>query len=217
MNKGQLRARWRRDVKDLSRPYLWSDDDFDDWIAEAEREAARRAFLLVDSTSDAAQLELSAGDIGCALDPSVIFVRRAVLSSGKPLTPRVARAMDEEVPGWENAMPSVPIVFIPDWQSRYLRFWPPTKAAQTVNLTVIRLPAVSLAEVADEDEPEIPEADHIHLLDWVKFRCYDVQDSDGYDPAKSAKHEKKFIERFGESTSIGEHWALEQYYDVGAN
>lgn len=215
MNKEQLRARWRRDVKDTVKPFLWSDDDFDDWINEAEREAARRAFLLVDSTSDAAQLDLAAGDIGADLDPSVIFVRRATLPSGKPLVPRVARAMDEEVPGWENAQASTPVVFVPDWQARYLRFWPPTKLATTVRMTVVRLPRKAMT--ADADSPEIPEHDQLHLLDWVKFRCYDVQDSDGYDPEKSAKHEKKFIDRFGQSTSIGEHWALEQYYDVGAN
>ena len=215
MNKAKLRERWRRDVKDTVKPYLWSDDDFNDWINEAQREAARRALLLVDSTSDLTQLDLSAGDIGADLDSRVIYVRRATLSSGKPLIPRVARSMDEEVPGWENSMPSVPIVFIPDWQARYLRFWPPTKAAGTVRLTVVRLPKADLD--TEDSEPEIPEQDHLHLLDWVKFRCYDVQDSDGYDPAKAAKHEKSFIARFGESTAIGEHWALEQYYDVGAN
>lgn len=215
MNKGQLRARWRRDVKDTVKPYLWSDDDFDDWINEAENEAARRAFLLVDSTSTLTQVDLAAGDIGIDLDPRIIFVRRALLSKGKPLVPRVARAMDDEVPGWENSMASTPIVFVPDWQSRYLRLWPPTRLADTAKLTVVRLPAKRLED--DTDSPEIPEQDHLHLLDWVKFRCYDAQDCDGYDPEKSAKHEKKFIARFGESTSIGEHWALEQYYDVGAN
>lgn len=168
----------------------------------------------MDSTSAATQLDLAAGDAGADLDPKIIFVRRAVLPSGKALVPRVARAMDDEVAGWENSMASTPIVFVPDWQARYLRFWPPTKNALTVKLTVVRLPAKPME--ADDDAPEIPEHDHIHLLDWVKFRCYDVQDADGYDPAKSAKHEKAFINRFGVSTSIGEHWALEQYYDVGA-
>lgn len=216
MNRGQLRSRTRRDIKDTVKPYLVSDDDLDDMINEAEVEAARRAFLLVDSTSVAASVDLSAGDLGADLHPSVIYIRRARLASvGRPLLPRVARSMDEMNPHWEEAEASTPIVFVPDWQTGYIRTWPPTNQDDTINMTVVRKPLSSMD--ADDDEPEIREHYHLMLLDWVKFRVYSIQDNDLYDPRKADKHEAAFIRNFGVAAPLDEHWAQEQYFDVGAN
>lgn len=215
MNLGELRDRFRRETNDLVKPYFWSDDELVAWLNEAQEEACRRALLLVDSTSDAAVIDLSAGDIGADLHPSVIFVRRAIRGNGQALIPRVARSMDEEAPGWELAQPSTPYVFVPDWQTGYLRFYPPAKNAETIRLTVVRTPLNPM--VNDEDAPEIRSQYHAYLLDWVKSRAYGKQDADSYDPKKADFHEKQFILRFGETTAIGEHWALEQYYDVGSN
>lgn len=215
MNLGELKARFRREERDTALPYLWSDEDLTAWFSEAEEEACRRALLLVDSTTSAAQASFSAGAIGVALPDTVIFVRRATLESNSiPLVPRVARTMDEEVPGWETAQASVPRVFVPDWQTGYLRFWPPAVAAGSLNMTVVRTPASPME--GDGDEPEIRSQYHAYLLDWVKFRAYSVQDADTYDPKKSAKYEASFIQRFGNTTAVNEHWALEQYYDMGA-
>jgi len=203
-------------MKDAKKPYFFSDDDLDTWLNEAEVEAARRAFLLVDSTSVAASVDLAAGDLGAELHESVIYIRRARLAStGRPLTPKVARTMDEMVPSWESSEPSTPITFVPDWQTGYLRTWPPTNIDDTVLMTVVRKPLKPMSR--DTDTPEVKGHYHLMLLDWAKHRAYSTPDSDFFDPKKADKHETAFIRNFGQAAPIDEHWAQEQYFDVGAN
>lgn len=216
MNKGELRGRHRRETRDTIKPYLASDEDIDGWLNEAETEAARRALLIVDSTSDAARLDIGAGDVGAGLHEAVIYVRRARLASTKrPLVATVARTMDEMSPSWEEAPASTPQRFVPDWQTGYLRLYPPSLVADTINLTVVRKPLAPMVD--DGDSPELQEHYHAKLLDWTKYRAYSVPDSDLFDAGKAAYHEAEFIKNFGESRPIDEHWAQEQYYDVGAN
>jgi len=216
MTLGELISRFRREVKDTVKPYFCADEDIIAWLNEAEEEACRRAFLIVDSTSTASQLDIAAGDVGSDLDPLVIFVRRATLqSTHRPLIPAVVRSMDEELPGWENAQASVPTRFVPDWQTGYLRLYPPSRSADTIKLTVVRLPVRPMVE--EDDEPEIRRQFHAYLLDWAKHRAYNIPDSDFFDAKKSDYHLSVFTQKFGETSAISEAWAMEQYYDVGAN
>jgi len=215
MTLAELRARFRTEENDAVAPYLWSDSELATWINEAQDEACRRALLLVDSRSAAAKASYLAGAEGVDLHPAVIFVRRAALAaSNTPLVPKVARSMDEEVPGWEGAMASVPRVFIPDWQTNYLRFWPPAVAAGTVNMTVIRTP---LEPAGDGDDMEIAPRYQPFLLDWVRFRAYSKQDAEVFNANKSKAGEDSFEKQFGKQSAVNEHWALEQYYDMGHN
>lgn len=216
MNLGELRARFRKEIRDNVKPYFFDDETVDAWINEAQDEACRRALLIVDSTSDAASVSLSAGDIGADLDPSVIFIRRAkILGAGNPLVPKVARSMDEEMPAWEESIASTPLVFVPDWQRDYFRVWPPTRDDITIKMTVVRTALAPM--VGDKDAPEIKGTYHVHLLDWAKHKAFAVPDMDAYDPKKSAAHEAAFVRNFGDRSPFDEHWAMEQYYDVGAN
>lgn len=216
MTLGELISRFRREVKDTVKPYFCADEDIIAWLNEAEEEACRRAFLIVDSTSTASQLDIAAGDVGADLDPLVVFVRRATLqSTHRPLIPAVVRSMDEELPGWENAQASVPTRFVPDWQTGYLRLYPPSRSADTIKLTVVRLPVRQMVE--EDDEPEIRRQFHAYLLDWAKHRAYNIPDSDFFDANKSDYHLSVFTQKFGETSAISEAWAMEQYYDVGAN
>lgn len=217
MNLRQLIDRYRADTLDLKQPYFCDDDEVTFFANQAEAEACRRAFLLVDSTSNLAQIDITAGDEGVDLDDRIIYLRRARLASrGRPLSFKVVRAMDEEVPGWEDSAASVPLVAVPDYQTNYLRFWPPCAADDTLKTTAIRTP---LREMSDDgDEPEIPSRYHAFLLHWMKHLAYSKQDSDLADPKKAAEFEGRFAAEFGPArAAIDEHWAAEQYYDVGAN
>ena len=46
MRREALRRRVRLLAQDTTRPYLWQDEDIDDWLNEAQQEAAIRARLL---------------------------------------------------------------------------------------------------------------------------------------------------------------------------
>ena len=215
MNLAELRKLFRITAKDTQKPYLVSDDEVDSFANDAVDEACRRASLIVDSSSKVAEVDISEGDTYVELDDSIIYVRRARLaSSGIPLAPRVARTMDESVPGWEDSIASTPIAFVPDWESGKLRLWPPTAYSDTVNMTVIRTPTSPMTE--DSDTPEIPARYHRSLLDWMLHLGYLKRDADLFDPSKASEHEKRFAAEFGPpSAAIDENFGAEQYYDVG--
>jgi hypothetical protein len=216
MNLHQLIDRFRKDAFDLVAPYFWSDDELTHYANQAETEACRRALLIVDSTSPVSRVDIVAGDEGVTLDPAVVYVRRAKLASrGRTLIFKCARAMDEEFPGWENAVPSIPVVAIPDFQTGYLRFWPPSVAADTLEATVIRTPLREMEN--EEDFPEISPRYHVHLLKWMKHLAYSKPDADTYDRDRGQLFAEQFTAEFGPPrAALDEHWAAEQYYDIGA-
>lgn len=216
MNLAKLIQLAREATQDLAEPYIWTDAEWAEFADDAELEAARRAHLLVDASSPAARAVVTASDPVVKLDPRVLFIRRARLaSSSVPLNMRVARRMDEEVAGWETAKSSTPSVLIPDWETGAVRLYPPPTQDDELILTVVREPLAAM----DGDlarEPEIPPRYHRSLIEWMKFRAYSKPDTQSFDPKAAEKAEAKFAAEFGEkSGAINEHWALEQYYDVG--
>lgn len=217
MNLRQMIDRFRREVSDEEKPYLWTDDEVTDYANDAVDEACRRAMLLVDSSSSVTEIPISIGDHTLELDESIIYVRRARLSSAShPLVPIVSRTMDEREPGWEDARTSTPRIFVPDWETGKIRIYPPAAAADTLKLTVARAPTADEELSSDGDTPVIPRRYHTSLLDWVKHRAYLKPDADTFNPDKAQKFADSFAGEFGPpSAAIDEHWAAEQYYDVG--
>ena len=59
MNLSELRAKVRLRLRDTAKPYLVSDDEIDDSLNEAEREAAFRALLIRDKTSALTQININ--------------------------------------------------------------------------------------------------------------------------------------------------------------
>lgn len=215
MNLRQLIDLFRAKTDDREVPYLWSDDEIVEYANAAVEEAARRAGLLVDSTSAVTEIDLPAGESVVTLDPSVIFVRRATLkSTGRPLLPRVSRTMDELCPNWEVRMPSDPEIFVPDWETGKLFIVPPAAITDTLKLTVVRTPVREME--ADDDEPEINRRYHRGLLNGMLHHGYLKPDADTFNAKAAADHEALFTIEFGPvSSAIDEHWALEQYYGIG--
>ncbi len=218
MTRGELRRFWRARVRD-TRPksYLWSDELFDLYLDEAHVEAARRAHLLVDSTSDLTRADIAAGDIQVALDRRIIFVRRARLeSTGRGLRWTPLRMLDTGVPGWESATASVPIRYVPDWQSGALAVWPPSSVDDGLLMTVVREPLRGLE--SDDESPEIAPRYHRPLLDWVSYRAYSEDDADTSDSAAAGRALAAFEKEFGPNDgAINEAYSLANYApDEGA-
>lgn len=215
MNLRELIDKFRRETGDRTAPYRWDNDAVTEFINLAEDEACRRAGLLVDSSSELTQASVIAHDPVVELSEEVIHIRRAVLvSSGRVLVPRVARSMDDEVPGWETSQSSSPIVFIPDWETAKIHLWPPSRVNDELRLTVVRTPRRRLS--SPEDTPEIARRYHQGLINWAKCLAYSDQDIDTFDPKAAEKCGALFTAEFGPpSAAIDEHWAAEQYYDIG--
>lgn len=208
---------FRHDIKDEKAPYLVPREQAVRLANEAESEAARRARLLVDSTTEGvARYSVEVGDSLVELSPSVISFRRArMASSGRPLRRCKSSDMDWQLPGWDTtSSKGQPFIVVPDYQTGALLLYPPSKSADTLLLTVTREPINPMVE--DDDSPEIPSRCHEGLIEWMKYRVFSKEDTDLYDPKQAAIALAAFEGEFGKANGIiNEQFDLENYDNDG--
>lgn len=207
MKLGELINLFRSEVDDVTEPFLWSDEEAIEYANDAQNEATRRARLLVDSSTPAVcQMAVTVASAGLvALDPRVQFVRQVRFAGRLPLRRMSMQDIASCNPYWQDAAPSIPTVFIPDYESGKLLFWPPPVADLTALMTIVRDP---LAEMNDtEDTPEIPPRFHRSLRYRMMERAYGKQDAEANDPKKAAESAALFEQEFGrKSSAIDETW-----------
>lgn len=197
---------FRSEVDDTAEPYLWSDDEAIEYANDAQNEACRRSRLIIDSSTAAiCQIAVVANTATYALDPRVLFIRRARLTGLLPLKRKNVQDMDNCNPSWEDASSTTPTAFITDFETGKIRLYPTPNAAFTLNLMVVRTP---LAEMNDDREtPEINARYHRSLRFWMMYRAYGKQDTQANDPKKSIEALTLFEQEFGKkSSAIDETW-----------
>ncbi len=212
MNLGELLAEARSRANDNATPSLWSDAEFTSWANEAEREACRRARLIIDSTTlECCRITLAIADPTYELHEKVLFIRRAKLVGRAPVLRRVSfQDLDETCPGWEDET-GEPRGYIPDMDNLMFRPYPIPTAVGVVNLTITRLPLEDMA--AAQDEPEIRSRFHLNLVPWMLYRAYSKQDAETIDLKKAGAFLAEFEAEFGKrSSAIDELW-LEREHD----
>lgn len=211
MNFGQLKAIARSEADDNAAPFLWADPEWLEFANDAENEACRRARLLTDaSTSAICTASITIGAESVALDPLVIFVRRAKLDLQTQPLPNVdSRDLDLNVPNWETQT-GRPKAWVRNWETGKLRLWPIPSAVDTLRLRVVRLPLVPMA--ADGDAPEINARYHRSLVFWMLYRAFSKKDTQTQDDRKAAEYLALFEQEFGQkSSAIDEHWITDNH------
>lgn len=198
MRRETLRRRVRLLAQDTILPYLWQDEDIDDWLNEAQQEAAIRARLLrATPASHPALCEypLAAGETAITVPDQIYEISHQEWAAGserRPLKLVSREWMDTTLPGW-RAMPAAdPDYLVQDRQQ--LEVVPPPIADGSVRIEGYRLPEPMQA---DNDEPRIPLAHHIHLVQWVLHVGYSLPDADTFNPGKSQAAEAEFSRYFG--------------------
>lgn len=176
MNLEAIRKEARYRLKDLAKPYFWSDEWLNSVINEAEQEACIRARLIEDDSSEAARLDISTDEKRYALHTSVIDVIACELES-RPGAPFSAWTLNESDLVL-NELPS---------------------SDDTLLMTVVRMPLNPMGR--DKDDPEIRPHHHLNLVDWVEYRAYSVRDADRFDPDGAARGYARFEATFGERPS----------------
>lgn len=208
---------FREEAGDVADPPLYGDTMLTRYANEGQREACRRARLLTDSSTAAiCQYAVAANATTITLDPRVLFIRRVRLASvSERRIPRcAARDLDAHRPDWESADPGDVLVYVPDWESGKLRFYPAPAASDTVNLTVIRLPLVDMAAI-ETDSPEIRPEFHERLVDWMIWRAYNRDDSETFDDKKAARAYARFEAEFGPVSTAKDDTYMRSEYDFG--
>lgn len=201
----------RERTNDRAAPYFCSDDRFTRFANEAEREACRRARLLVDSTSaDVCQIDLAANVPTYPLDRRVLFVRRATIDGqSRPLVRIHHRELDARGTEWMTETGDID-GWVVGLDTRMLRLYRVPTASGVARLTVQRLPLELMS--ANDDEPEIEERLHTRLIDWMLYRYYSTNDAELRDDKAAAAALADFESEFGPpATAIEEAWAQEHY------
>lgn len=206
---------WRSDVDDAAQPYLWTDEEALDYLADAQNEACRRARLLVDSSGgELTRIVLVANQSQYPLDPRVLFIRKARIAGSMPLRRMNEQDMASHDPMWEDAQPQPePRVFMADTDTGMVRFWPtPAMDGSIVLMTVVRDP---LAEIATlDDQPEINPRLHRSLRFWMTYRACMKPDEETFDPKKAEQALALFEMEFGKkSSAIDEAFINREQYE----
>lgn len=199
MNRLQLIDAFRARAHDTVAPYLWSDDELQEYLDDAHNEAAERGSLLRDSTTaEICEVAVAATIAAYELDPRILLVLRAKLDGEtRPLDITSTEALDRDKPGWEEASGRVTSIAIDAQGSGWLATLVPTpNEADVLRLQVFRLPMESIA--TDTAEPELNARLHVRLVDWMMFRAHSKKDAETQDDAKATMHEAIFTSAFGQ-------------------
>lgn len=199
MNLQQLIERFRIEADDLvPNPYLWTDEWLAGWFSEAQDEAAvRHRLLLDDYTPAVTQIPVTAGVASYPLHPKVYEIAALDFAPEvgymQPVYLTSREKLDRERPGWRDEPQDTPTRAIQT--DTRIRLVPKPSQAGTLRLEVYRLPLKALAN--DNDKPEIHEAHHIHLVQWVLYRAFAKPDADGRDPQRAKDALGNFEAYFG--------------------
>lgn len=195
MNVEELEALFRVHIDDRNEPYLISSSEFLDYLNEAQEEACIRSRLLFDRTSDFCTIAVTAGKDSYTLDESVYAIVDAfVTDSGGAITPLFLSdriELDRVLPDWRelNELPQYLIQY-----DDHIELVPKPSEDVTVNIECHVLPEEL---TSTSHTPQISRVNHRRLLHWVKYRAYDMQDSDILDKSKSLEEKAMFEKIFG--------------------
>ncbi len=168
-----------RDKSDLvsgSSDKLWSDELIIRYLDEAQKLFCRRTYALLDNSSDLSELSLSAGEPEYELDPLILFVFTARVSTESyPMNDWTYGY----IPTYATDCTGLPTAYSLDEAIRTIRFYPIPDTAYTVNLRIARLPASDLTVDDLDAEPEIDPQYHLDLGDFAAYRCLQNNDIDG--------------------------------------
>lgn len=191
MTPAELLAVFRDEVSDKVAPYLWSDSLFYTYLDDAQKQFCRLTFGIEDARSFA--LTLAPGSEWYALNPQIMEILGAYdQNTGQPipvLTRAEAVARNVRFDGRQGPLQAL----FKGMEKASLRAYPVTATVQAIALETRRLPnSIYYGGELKTDHLEVDDQHHLNLLMWVRYRAYAKQDTETYDPVKSATHKQAF-------------------------
>lgn len=197
MTLEELIIRFRFEAKDSRKPYLWSDELVISFLNEAERRACICGRLLLEEEDEEiCSIGLSVGSQTYDLHPKLYEIVSLGMANQagelRPIDLRSREWLNASDPSWRE---NTNLAYAAIQGESKIRIVGEIIAGDELRIEGYRLPMGDMKE--GRDCPEIHEAHHVHLLDWVKHKAFSVPDSDGFDPGRAAMHEDKFTQHFG--------------------
>lgn len=191
MKLEKLRQSARSRTGDLKKPYLWTDDEWRDFLNEAADEACIRARLI---EKEAIELDQEANEAYADIPEYVWSIQRVTFAGRKLILIDKAMLDESEGESWEERTADLPIACYE--VGGKLRFYPIPTTAGTVLMHGFCTPLSPM--VNDNDEPDwLRPRLHEKLIDWALSIAYSKPDSEIYSASLAEKHELAFERTFG--------------------
>ena len=203
MNASELAAYFRSQVRDEVAPYLWSDDEILVYMNEAQKMFVRLTNGIYDVSSQACLVDVAAGEKYSSLHSSVLEIRKAYYVDPSTSYRRelniinladTARLSSVDYgiyhnPGIQDTVGIVSYMLVGEQKGKVRWINIPDSNA-TVELAIARLPLAALSN--DQQDLEVDDQHHIHLIEWMKHLAYNKQDGDAFNPKTSIESEMRF-------------------------
>ncbi|MCH5583115.1 hypothetical protein [Pseudomonas syringae] len=182
---------FREDEKDAIEPYFWSDNQLVRWTNEALTEFAEQSESFRDEESDVTLIPYGVGQDRFELDPCIIDVIGAWVDG----QPHICLSRSPYPIG--NGFRGGYWLAYSGCSSHFhfnpvgiLKLHPKPSAAGAVRLQVVRRP---LAELCKGDKiPDMLPSDRRHLLAYIAYKAYRVNEGETYSIESSDKHLARF-------------------------
>ncbi|MEE4087542.1 hypothetical protein [Pseudomonas viridiflava] len=190
---GALIKAFREDEKDAIEPYFWSDSQLVRWTNEALTVFAEESHSFRDEDSDVTLIPYGVGQDGIELDPCVIDVISAWVD-GQPHA-CLSRSLYPFANGFRGGYwlayngCSSHFYFNP---VGLLKLYPKPAEAGAIRLQVIRRPLRELDKCAKI--PDMLPSDRRHLLSYIAYKAYRVNEGETYSIESSDKHLDRFMD-----------------------
>jgi hypothetical protein len=182
---------FREDEKDAIEPYFWSDRQLVRWTNEALTLFAEESHSFVDDSSDVTLIPYAIGEHRFALDPCILDVVDAWVE-GHPqyrLTCHPIQFSNGFRGGYWLAYNGCSSHFYFDGAGM-LCMHPKPSAAGELRLRVIRRPVRDLDKC--DNIPDILPSDRRHLLSYIAYKAYRVNEGETYSIESSDRHLQRF-------------------------
>jgi hypothetical protein len=192
MTLTEILAEARNRLADTKTPYLWSDAEIIGYLNEAINQVVEKKRLIRDSkTAAVCAIAVLVADLtpDYLMDTRIVEIISAKMrSQSLPLTRTDKKELESWYPDWRAATASTSRYFLTDYSEGYLTIFPKSNAADTIDLTVYRLPSAQMSVSALTASPEIHFKNHPRLINGILSRAYLKEDSETLDPQKAATH-----------------------------
>ena len=196
----ELEEQFRRDIDDKAEPYLWSQEEFYEYIDEAQDEFVERTEAILDKIP----LVYVTGDVFVDIPKYVTRIRSAKAPTGKSVVLYNDEQWDNaQISGdysavtlstsWESKTGVEPVALVTDTKSDQVRLYPIPEQDGALTLRVFRR---TLVPVSEAGELEIADSQHQRcIMLKVMALAYNKHDSETYRPNSSADFDNRFDEK----------------------
>jgi len=197
MTLTELIRRFRTLSSDRVAPYFWSDADVTDWLNDAQRQACVRGRLLREDELDAVcLLPLIPAKKTYKLHPALyeIINIRMLRGTDRPKERAIASRewLDDKRPNWREETGDSCYVVQDDTTIRIVG---DIQTGDALRIECYRLPIAPMED--GDDEPEIHQSHHEHLIQWALHKAFSIPDADSLDTNRSDRAEDVFTRYFG--------------------